>query len=150
APAAILASTTSSIPIVRLGRATGRAGQVLGMHFFSPVPALPLVELIGSPLTDSDTCAAAESFVTEVLGKQAIRSPDRAGFLVNALLIPYLLAAVRMVESGFAPAADIDKGMVLGCSHPVGPLKLADLIGLDIVASVAEALHAEYGEPQYA
>src|SRR5439155_4635590 len=119
APEAILASTTSAIPIVRLGQATGRAGQVLGMHFFSPVPALPLVEVIGSPLTDRGACATAESFVTDVLGKQAIRSPDRAGFLVNALLIPYLLSAVRMVESGFAPAADIDKGMVLGCAHPV-------------------------------
>ncbi|MER6951903.1 3-hydroxybutyryl-CoA dehydrogenase [Nonomuraea sp. NPDC000554] len=148
-PDAILASNTSSIPIIRLARATSRPGQVIGVHFFNPVPALPLVELIGSLLTADETYVRAESFVAETLGKQVIRSPDRAGFVVNALLIPFLLSAVRMVESGFAPADVIDKGMVLGCSHPMGPLKLADLIGLDTVASIAEALYEEFKEPLY-
>jgi 3-hydroxybutyryl-CoA dehydrogenase len=148
-PDAILASNTSAIPIERLGCATDRPGQVIGMHFFSPVPALPLVELVPSSLTTAQTAATAHAFVCDVLGKQAIRSPDRAGFVVNALLVPYLLSAIRMVEAGFASAEDIDRGMVLGCSHPVGPLRLVDLIGLDIIASVAEALDAEYRQPQY-
>jgi 3-hydroxybutyryl-CoA dehydrogenase len=147
---AILASNTSAIPIVRLARATARPGSVVGLHFFSPVPALPLVELIGSVLTEESTCARAEEFVTTVLGKQVIRSPDRAGFVVNALLLPYLLGAVRMVESGFADAEVIDRAMMLGCSHPVGPLRLADLVGLDVVASVGKALYEEFKEPLYA
>ncbi|GAA3031837.1 MULTISPECIES: 3-hydroxybutyryl-CoA dehydrogenase [Streptosporangium] len=148
-PGAILASNTSSIPIIRMARATDRPGQVIGVHFFNPVPVLPLVELIGSLLTEEETRARAEAFVVGTLGKQVIRSPDRAGFVVNALLIPYLLAAVRMVETGFATADVIDKGMVLGCSHPMGPLKLADLIGLDTVASIADALYEEFKDPQY-
>jgi 3-hydroxybutyryl-CoA dehydrogenase len=148
-PDAIFASNTSSIPIIRLARATGRPAQVVGVHFFNPVPALPLVELVGSLLTAEETVTRAESFVAGTLGKQVIRSPDRAGFVVNALLIPFVLQAVRMVESGFAPAGVVDKGMVLGCSHPMGPLKLADLIGLDTVASIAEALYEEFKEPLY-
>ncbi|MEU5864387.1 MULTISPECIES: 3-hydroxybutyryl-CoA dehydrogenase [unclassified Nonomuraea] len=146
---AILASNTSSIPIIRLARATGRPSQVIGVHFFNPAPVLPLVELIGSLLTAEATFARVESFVAGTLGKDVIRSPDRAGFVVNALLIPYLLSAVRMVESGFAPAEVVDKGMTLGCSHPMGPLRLADLIGLDVVASIAEALYEEFKEPLY-
>lgn len=149
-PDAILASNTSAIPIIRLGCATQRPTQVLGMHFFSPVPLLPLVELIGSLLTAERTLARADSFVTMVLGKRVIRSPDRAGFVVNALLIPYLLAAVRMVESGFATAEIVDNGMVLGCAHPVGPLRLIDLIGLDTIVSVARVLYEEFREPLYA
>ncbi|MBB2913052.1 3-hydroxybutyryl-CoA dehydrogenase [Streptosporangium becharense] len=148
-PAAILASNTSSIPIIRMARATGRPGQVIGVHFFNPVPVLPLVELIGSLLTEDETRVRAEAFVAVTLGKQVIHSPDRAGFVVNALLIPYLLAAIRMVETGFATADVIDQGMVLGCSHPMGPLKLADLIGLDTVASIAVALYEEFKDPQY-
>ncbi|MDH6135473.1 3-hydroxybutyryl-CoA dehydrogenase [Kitasatospora sp. MAA4] len=147
---AILASNTSSVPIVRLALATGRPGQVLGLHFFSPVPAMPLVELIGSPFTGAEAHERARLFVGEVLGKTAILSPDRTGFVVNALLIPYLLNAIRMVQSGLVSAETVDQGMVLGCSHPVGPLKLADLIGLDVVAQIAAALHDEFGEPQYA
>ncbi|GAA3828107.1 3-hydroxybutyryl-CoA dehydrogenase [Sphaerisporangium flaviroseum] len=146
---AILASTTSSIPIMRLARATNRPSQVVGMHFFNPVPALPLVELIPSLATGDGTTARAEAFVRDTLGKQPIRSADRAGFVVNTLLIPYLLAAMRMVESGFADAETIDRAMVLGCAHPQGPLKLADLIGLDSVASIAGALYAEFKEPLY-
>jgi 3-hydroxybutyryl-CoA dehydrogenase len=120
------------------------------MHFFSPAPVLTLVELVGSLLTTDQTRARVESFVTGVLGKQVIQSPDRAGFVVNALLIPYLLSAVRMVESGLASAEVVDKGMTLGCSHPVGPLRLIDLIGLDTIASVAAALYEEFKEPHYA
>ncbi|GAA1368719.1 3-hydroxybutyryl-CoA dehydrogenase [Streptomyces beijiangensis] len=149
-PEAILASNTSSLPIVRLARATSRPEHVVGLHFFNPVPVLPLVELVGSVLTDELTAKRAESFLADTLGKQVIRSPDRAGFLVNALLFPYLLAAVRMVESGLAAAETIDEGMVLGCSHPMGPLKLADLIGLDTTVSIANALYEELKEPLYA
>jgi len=147
---AILASNTSSIPIIKLGTATGRAEQVIGLHFFNPVPVLPLVEMVSSLLTTPRTRDRAESFVTGVLNKQIIRSTDRAGFVVNALLIPYLLSAIRMVESGFASAADVDNGMVLGCAHPMGPLRLTDLIGLDTTKAIAESMYAEFKEPLYA
>jgi 3-hydroxybutyryl-CoA dehydrogenase len=149
-PDAILATNTSSIPVVRLAAATRRPGQVLGMHFFNPVPALPLVELVASVLTDEAVSARALVFVRDVLGKQPIASPDRAGFIVNALLFPYLLSAVRMVESGLASAEVIDQGMTQGCSHPMGPLRLADLIGLDTTVSIAEAMYEEFKEPLYA
>lgn len=148
-PDAILASNTSSIPIMKLGRATTRAGQVIGIHFFNPVTRMALAEVVESLLTDPLTTSRVERFLTSVLGKQVVRSGDRAGFVVNALLIPYLLSAIRMFESGFAPAADIDKAMRLGCAHPMGPLELIDMIGLDIIAGVAEALHAEFREPHY-
>jgi 3-hydroxybutyryl-CoA dehydrogenase len=147
---AILASNTSSIPIMSLAMATSRAPQVIGLHFFNPVPVLGLVELIPCLLTSEETCWRAEAFITATLGKTAIRCPDRAGFVVNALLIPYLLAAIRMLESGFAAAEDIDTGMVLGCGHPMGPLRLADLIGLDTVTAVARSMHEEFAEPPYA
>jgi 3-hydroxybutyryl-CoA dehydrogenase len=147
---AILASNTSSIPIMRLATATSRPAQVIGIHFFNPVPVLSLVELIPCLLTSEETCWRAEAFITATLGKTAIRCPDRAGFVVNALLIPYLLAAVRMLESGFAAAEDIDTGMVLGCGHPMGPLRLADLIGLDTVTAVARSMHQEFAERHYA
>ncbi|WP_322754378.1 MULTISPECIES: 3-hydroxybutyryl-CoA dehydrogenase [unclassified Frankia] len=146
---AILASNTSSIPIMKLGMATSRPRHVIGIHFFNPVPVLALVELVPSLLTDEQTLVRAEAFVGDVLGKKAIRSQDRAGFVVNALLVPYLLSAVRMLESGFASAADIDSGMVLGCAHPMGPLALADLIGLDTIHAIAESLYAEFKEPLY-
>ncbi|MEV0411657.1 3-hydroxybutyryl-CoA dehydrogenase [Streptomyces sp. NPDC050448] len=149
-PEAILASNTSAIPIMRLGMATRRADRVVGLHFFNPVPVLPLVEIVSSLHTTADTAEAAERFVRDTLGKTAVRSQDRSGFVVNALLIPYVLAAVRMAESGFATATDIDAGMVLGCAHPMGPLKLADLIGLDTVAAIAESLYGEFKEPLYA
>ena len=146
---AILASNTSSIPIMKLAMATRRPEAVIGIHFFNPVPVLRLVELVPSLLTDETTLAAAESFVG-TLDKRAIRSQDRAGFVVNALLIPYILSAVRMFESGFATLEDIDSGMVEGCAHPMGPLALADLIGLDTVAAVAASLYEEFKEPLYA
>ncbi|MEU8632757.1 3-hydroxybutyryl-CoA dehydrogenase [Amycolatopsis sp. NPDC048633] len=149
-PDAILASNTSSIPIMRLGMATGRAGQVVGLHFFNPVPVLPLVEVVGSLLTAPATVDRAQRFATDVLGKTTIGAADRAGFVVNALLVPYLLSAIRMVESGFASAADVDRGMELGTAHPMGPLRLTDLIGLDTVAAIAESLYAEFKEALYA
>ncbi|MEP9395629.1 3-hydroxybutyryl-CoA dehydrogenase [Gordonia sp. VNQ95] len=148
-PDAVLASNTSSIPIAVLGKATGDACRVIGMHFFNPVPVLPLVELVFTPLTAAGVADRAETFASEVLGKQVIRSADRSGYIINALLIPYLLSAIRMVESGFAAAEDIDKGMVLGCAHPMGPLRLADLVGLDTVKVIAEGMYEEFGEPLY-
>lgn len=146
----ILASNTSSIPIMKLATATERPTQVIGLHFFNPVPVLPLVELVPSLMTSPDTAERAVSFATDVLGKNVIRSKDRAGFVVNALLIPYLLSAIRMLESGFATAADIDAGMVHGCAHPMGPLALTDLIGLDTTMAVAESMYSEFKEPLYA
>jgi 3-hydroxybutyryl-CoA dehydrogenase len=147
---AILASNTSSIPIMKLGMATGRPEQVIGIHFFNPVPVLRLVELVTSLLTSRETADRANAFAGDVLGKLVIRSQDRAGFVVNALLIPYILSAIRMMESGFATAEDIDTGMVEGCNHPMGPLALADLIGLDTTQAVAESLYEEFKEPLYA
>lgn len=148
-PDAVLASNTSSIPIMKLGVATQRPSQVIGIHFFNPVPVLNLVELVPSLLTSPDTVERAERFATDVLHKKVIRSQDRAGFVVNALLIPYLLAAMRMVESGFATVEDIDVAMIEGCGHPMGPLRLTDLIGLDTTQAVAESLYDEFKEPLY-
>ena len=149
-PAAILASNTSSIPIMKLAVASGRPERVIGMHFFNPVPVLRLMELIPTLLTDPEVADTAEKFAEEVLGRCVIRSPDRAGFIVNALLVPYILSAIRMFESGFATREGIDSGMVEGCSHPMGPLKLADLIGLDTVVAVADSLYQEFKEPLFA
>jgi 3-hydroxybutyryl-CoA dehydrogenase len=146
---AILASNTSSIPITKLATATDRPEHVIGLHFFNPVPVMRLVELIPSIVTDRETAERAEAFAAG-LGKRVIRSQDRAGFVVNALLVPYILAAIRMLEAGFASAEDIDAGMVEGCSHPMGPLALADLIGLDTVEAVAVSMYEEYKEPLYA
>jgi 3-hydroxybutyryl-CoA dehydrogenase len=150
-PEAILASNTSSIPIVELATATrDRAENVLGLHFFNPVPVLSLVEIIPSLLTASRTSERATRFAADQLAKDPIVAPDRAGFTVNALLIPYLLSAIRMFEQGLASAEDIDRGMVKGCAHPMGPLALADLIGLDTVMGVAETLYAEHREQLFA
>jgi 3-hydroxybutyryl-CoA dehydrogenase len=149
-PGAVLASNTSSIPLVKMAAVTKRPHQVVGVHFFNPVPVLPLVEVVESLLTGADTLTAVTDFAEKQLGKQTIRSKDRAGFVVNALLIPYLLSAIRMFESGFASAEDIDQGMVKGCAHPMGPLALADLIGLDTTAAVAQSMYAEFKEQLYA
>ena len=149
-PYAVLATNTSSIPIMKLAMATQRPAQVIGIHFFNPVPVLQLVEVVTSLLTDPAVATTAESFVTDQLGKHVIRSQDRAGFIVNSLLIPYLLSAIRMLESGFATASDIDTGMVEGCAHPMGPLALTDLIGLDTTMAVAISLYEEFKEPLYA
>ena len=148
--AAILCSNTSSIPIMKLAVATTRPESVVGLHFFNPAPLMKLVELVSSLLTSDATRTGAEAFARDALGKHVIHSPDRAGFVVNALLVPYLLSAIRMLESGFATAEDIDIGMVDGCGHPMGPLALLDLIGLDTADSVANCLYEEFKEPTYA
>ncbi len=149
-PDAILASNTSSIPIMKLAVVTSRPQQVLGIHFFNPVPVLSLVELVPSLMTSEETTERARAFVQDTLGKHAIDCKDRAGFVVNALLIPFILSAIRMMESGFATAEDIDEGLVRGAAHPQGPLALADLIGLDTTKAVAESLYEEFKEPLYA
>jgi 3-hydroxybutyryl-CoA dehydrogenase len=147
---AVLASNTSSIPVMKLAMATHRPANVLGLHFFNPVPVMHLVELIPSLLTSQETSERAEAFAGTLLGKRVIRSKDRAGFIVNALLIPYLLSAIRMLESGFATAEDIDSGVVEGLRHPMGPLALTDLIGLDTTIAVSQSLYEEFKEPLYA
>ncbi len=144
--ARFLASNTSSVPIMKLAAETSRPERVLGLHFFNPVPVLKLVEVVRSIMTSEAVLAEAEAFA-QGLGKQVIDSQDRAGFIVNALLVPYILSAVRMYESGFASKEDIDRGMVLGCAHPLGPLALADLIGLDTLQFVAESMHDEFRDP---
>ena len=149
-PDCLLASNTSSIPIMKLAAAAEGPDRVIGMHFFNPVPVLPLVELVPSLLTSPETLERAQAFAADRLGKHTVLSKDRAGFVVNALLIPYLLAAIRMVESGFASADDVDTAMVAGCAHPMGPLALADLIGLDTTAAVAASMYTEFKEPLHA
>lgn len=146
--AGFLATNTSSVPVMKLAAETARPERVLGLHFFNPVPVMRLVEVVRSIMTSDAVLADAKAFVGK-LGKQTIDSQDRAGFVVNALLVPYLLSAIRMYESGFASKEDIDHGMVLGCAHPMGPLALSDLIGLDTLQSVAESMYDEFGEPSY-
>lgn len=149
-PAAVLASNTSSIPIMQLAAATANPARVLGLHFFNPVPVLPLVELVSTLVTDPAAAARTEEFASAVLGKQVVRCSDRCGFVVNALLVPYLLSAVRMVEGGFATVEDVDKAVVAGLSHPMGPLRLSDLVGLDTLKLIADTMFEEFKEPLYA
>jgi len=149
-PDCVLASNTSSIPISRLAAAAQGPERVLGMHFFNPVPVLPLVELVPSLRTGQSTMDAARAFAEDRLGKKTVLCKDRAGFVVNALLVPYLLAAIRMVEAGVATAEDVDTAMVAGANHPMGPLALTDLIGLDTTAAVAVSMYEEFKEPLYA
>lgn len=148
-PDAILATNTSSIPVMKLAMATQAPERVVGVHFFNPATVQRLVELVPSLLTSDATVERARGFATEVLGKSVIRSQDRAGFVVNSLLVPYILSAIRMFDSGFASAEDIDRGMELGCAHPMGPLRLADLIGLDTLGAIAEAMYEEFKEQLY-
>jgi 3-hydroxybutyryl-CoA dehydrogenase len=149
-PDAILATNTSSIPIVQVAQATTRPAQVVGLHFFNPVPVQRLVEVIPSVLTSPQAVQQVTDLVAKTLGKTVIKAPDRSGFVVNALLVPYLLAAIRMLEAGYATAEDIDLGMTLGCAHPMGPLRLSDLIGLDTLKAVADSMYEEYKEPHFA
>ena len=146
-PQAILASNTSSMPIIRFARSTGRPERVLGIHFFNPAPVQPLVELVVSELTDSQVVDAIDAFATDVLKKVTIRAQDRPGFVVNALLIPFLFSAFRMLESGQATKEDIDTGMVNGCAHPMGPISLADRVGLDTCLFVGQSIYEETGDP---
>jgi 3-hydroxybutyryl-CoA dehydrogenase len=145
--AVFLASNTSSVPIMKLGAGTSKPERVLGLHFFNPVPVLPLVEVVRSIMTGEEALQRARSFAQDRLGKVCIDSQDRAGFIVNALLVPYLLSAIRMYESGFASKEDIDQGMIKGCAHPMGPLALADLIGLDTLLAVSQSLYEEFRDP---
>lgn len=146
-PRAIIASNTSSIPIAWLARASVHPDRVLGLHFFNPVPQMPLVELIPSLLTGEPAQHTAFDYAAGTLGKTVIRAPDRSGFIVNALLVPYLLSAIRMLENGVAAREEIDAGMVSGCGMPMGPLALCDLIGLDTMLAIAETLFVEFGDP---
>lgn len=146
---AILASNTSSIPIVKLGAVSGRPGNVMGVHFFNPAPVMKLVELIPSLTTSAETTERMKTFVSDQLGKEPIGATDRAGFIVNSLLVPYLLSAIRMFEAGYASAKDIDRGMILGCGHPMGPLALCDLIGLDTIRAIGVSMYDEFKEPLY-
>jgi 3-hydroxybutyryl-CoA dehydrogenase len=145
--ARVLASNTSSLPIAALARVTARPERVLGLHFFNPPTRLDLIEMTTTLRTSDEAQATVRSFFEHDLGRTVIRSGDRPGFVVNALLVPYLLAAVRMLESGFATKEDIDMGMLRGCGHPMGPLRLIDLIGLDTVVKVADGLYTELKDP---
>lgn len=145
-PDAVLASNTSSIPIMKVAAATKQPQRVLGLHFFNPVPVLPLVELVRTLVTDEAAAARTEEFASTVLGKQVVRCSDRSGY---ALLVPYLLSAIRMVEAGFATVEDVDKAVVAGLSHPMGPLRLSDLVGLDTLKLIADKMFEEFKEPHY-
>jgi 3-hydroxybutyryl-CoA dehydrogenase len=145
-PQVVLASNTSSLPIATLASATKRPALVVGMHFFNPAPVMALVELISSDETSEETFALAETFAKR-LGKTTVRSKDRAGFIVNRLLIPYLNSAVRLVDDGVATREDIDTAIELGLRHPMGPLRLIDEIGLDTTMHVGNVLFEAFGEP---
>jgi len=149
APGAVFASNTSSIPIVRIATATARPESVVGMHFFNPAPVMPLVEVVSSLLTDPAVTDSVTAFAIG-LGKHPVQAKDTAGFIVNALLLPMLVDAVRMYEAGAASAEDIDAALVMGANLPMGPLALADLIGIDTVVAVSEVLHGEFADPRYA
>jgi 3-hydroxybutyryl-CoA dehydrogenase len=149
-PDAVLASNTSSIPIMKIAAATQNPSRVLGLHFFNPVPVLPLVELVSTLVTSHAAVDRTEQFAGTVLGKQVVRCSDRSGFVVNALLVPYLLSAIRMVEAGIATVEDVDKAIVAGLSHPMGPLRLSDLIGLDTMKLIADSMYDELKDPHYA
>lgn len=149
-PDAVLASNTSSIPIMKIAAATQNPSRVLGLHFFNPVPVLPLVELVSTLVTSDEAVSRTGEFAGSVLGKQVVRCSDRSGFVVNALLVPYLLSAIRMAEAGVASVEDIDTAVVAGLSHPMGPLRLSDLIGLDTMKLIADSMYDELKDPHYA
>ncbi|HUA49821.1 MAG TPA: 3-hydroxybutyryl-CoA dehydrogenase [Solirubrobacteraceae bacterium] len=146
---AVVASNTSSIPIAELAQAISDPTRMLGLHFFSPVPVMRLIEIVVALDTSEETLASARAFA-EQIGKVPIETKDRSGFIVNMLLIPYLMAAVRMYEDGFASREDIDTGMKLGCGHPMGPLTLCDFIGLDVMYAIGAALYEEFKRDEYA
>ncbi|WP_446221375.1 3-hydroxybutyryl-CoA dehydrogenase [Nocardia sp. IBHARD005] len=149
-PEGILATNTSSIPVIKVAGATERPERVVGVHFFNPVPVMPLVEIISTLVTAPEAAVAVTGYVKDTLGKMAVQAGDRSGFIVNALLIPYLCSAVRMLESGYATASDIDAAMKGGCGYPMGPLTLLDTVGLDIALAASESLYAEFAEPHLA
>jgi 3-hydroxybutyryl-CoA dehydrogenase len=148
-PHALLASNTSSCNVTAMAAATKRPGQVLGLHFFNPVPLMKLVEVVQSILTDDKTIAAAYEWV-QAVGKVPVKTKDSTAFIVNRLLVPYLLDAIRIYEGGLASLEDIDQAMKLGCGYPMGPFTLLDLVGLDTTMFVAEVMFEEYRESRYA
>jgi 3-hydroxybutyryl-CoA dehydrogenase len=148
-PGALIASNTSSIPIAELASWSEHRERVLGLHFFSPAQVMRLVEVVVGIDTAPEAVERAEAFV-ERIGKRPIQTKDRSGFIVNMLLVPYLMAGVRMYEEGFATREAIDEGMRLGCGHPMGPLELADFIGLDVLYAVCDSLYEEFKQPEYA
>jgi 3-hydroxybutyryl-CoA dehydrogenase len=148
-PETIFASNTSSLSIGEMAAVTARADRFVGLHFFNPVPLMPLVEVVRAVTTSRETFEAAMAFAHR-LGKEPIVSRDRSGFIVNLLLVPYLLDAIRALERGVGSIADIDRGMQLGCGHPMGPFALLDFVGLDTATRIAEILFEEYREPRYA
>jgi 3-hydroxybutyryl-CoA dehydrogenase len=145
---AVLATNTSSISITTLAAATAHPERFIGMHFFNPVPVMPLVELIRGLLTSDSTQARAAQFIAAI-GKTAINAKNSPGFAVNRILCPMINEAIFALQEGIASAADIDAGMKLGCNHPIGPLALADLVGLDTLLSVMEVFQRDYGDPKY-
>lgn len=149
APHTLLATNTSSLTVVEIAAATQRPERVLGLHFFNPVPVMKLVEVVRTLATSNETFAAGMAFA-RALGKEPIATKDTSGFVVNLLLVPYLLDAIRAAERGVASIPDIDRGMVLGCGHPMGPLTLCDFVGNDTLCRIAEILYAEYRESRYA
>lgn len=148
-PDTIFASNTSSLTIAEIAAATGRADRFVGMHFFNPVPAMKLVEVVRAIKTSEATVDRAVAFV-RTLGKEPIRAHDNSGFVVNLLLVPYMIDAIRALESGVASIADIDKGMMLGAGYPMGPFTLLDFVGLDTTYRIAEIMYSEYREQRYA
>ena len=148
-PETIFASNTSSLSIMAMAAVTGRPERFLGLHFFNPVPLMPLVEVVRTVSSSREVLAMGTDFVRR-LGKEPVAAKDTAGFIVNLLLIPYLLDAVRAVERGVASVTDIDTGMKLGCGHPMGPLTLLDFVGLDTACKVGEILYDEFREARYA
>ena len=148
-PGAILATNTSTLPVIEMAMETGRTDRVCGVHFFNPAPAMSLVEVV-RPLTASDDTIAEARAFAEACGKNAVEVKDRAGFIVNALLFPYLNNAVRMLENGTADRDDIDTAMKGGCNFPMGPLALLDLVGLDTSLAILDALYDEFRDPNYA
>jgi 3-hydroxybutyryl-CoA dehydrogenase len=148
-PATIFASNTSSLTIAELAAATKRADRFVGLHFFNPVPLMPLVEVVRTVTTSAETFKRAFAFATS-LGKEPVAAKDTSGFLVNLLLVPYLLDAIRAVERGVGSVPDIDKAMHLGCGYPMGPLTLLDFVGLDTTYHIAEIMFKEYREQRYA
>lgn len=149
APATIFASNTSSLTIAAMAAATGRPDRVVGLHFFNPVPLMPLVEVVRTVTTSAETVERVVAFARR-LGKEPVLAKDSSGFIVNLLLVPFLLDAVRALERGVATTADLDRAMQLGCGHPMGPLTLLDFVGLDTVCRIAEIMFDEYRETRYA
>ena len=148
-PEAIFASNTSSLTIIAMATASGRPDRMLGLHFFNPVPLMKLVEVVRTITTSEDTEQRALEFV-KALGKEPVRAKDSSGFIVNLLLVPYMIDAINAVEANVASVEDIDKGMQLGAGHPMGPFTLLDFVGLDTVYKIAEIMFAEYRDRRYA